>query len=157
MSRPLSMTMIQIGLKNLPSRTVRSSRTSNQEPKSQPGRSGKVWKEPAQHKTINMYDEIAAREGIVLNNKTRAACHSTVVRKWKEDIKGKRDKRGRKSQLVILRIARGGSYRVINDGNKYHTLAQGEQGGLDPRAVFGGAQDWPAQTATRDFNRYSEV
>ena len=46
---------------------------------------------------------------------------------------------------------------MISDGNKHHALAQGGQRGLDPRAVFGEAQDWTAQTATQDFDRYSEA
>ena len=58
---------------------------------------------------------------------------------------------------MILRIFRGRRYGVISDGNKHHALAQGGQGGLDPRAVFGEAQDWPVQTAARDFDRYSEA
>ena len=58
---------------------------------------------------------------------------------------------------MILCISRGRRYGVISDGNKHHALAQGGQGGLDPRAVFGEAQNWTVQTATRDFDRYSEA
>ena len=84
-----------------------------------------------------VYDEMAARQGVVLDERTRAVWHCTVVRKWKVRIKGKRGKQcGKKGQRVILRIAKGRQYGVISNGNKLHTLAQCRQGTLDPRAIF---------------------
>ena len=103
-----------------------------------------------------MYDEMAACQGVVLDERTRTVWHSTAVRKWKVRIKGKRGEQcGKKGQQVILRIAKGRRYGVISNGSKQHTLAQGRQGALEPRAVFGGAQDRPVQTETREVNRYS--
>ena len=104
----------------------------------------KIWEgvEGACKTQNNVYDEMAARQGAVLDNMTRTEWHSTAVPKWKVPIKDKRGKQcERKSQPVILCIARGRRYQVFNDGNKHHSLAQGGQGWLDPRAVFVGAQN----------------
>ena len=37
----------------------------------------------------NVYNEMAARQGVILDKRTRAEWHSTVVRKWNVHIKGK--------------------------------------------------------------------
>ena len=37
----------------------------------------------------NVYDEMASRQGVVLDERTREVWHSTVVRKWKVHIKAR--------------------------------------------------------------------
>ena len=106
-----------------------------------------IWDgvEGASSNRDRIYDEMAACQGVVLDDRTRWYWHRKVELQWKKRAtRGHRD--GKKGKQVIQRIVKGRQYGVSSNGKEPHAL--GSKGTLNPRDVFGGAQDRTGKTRT---------